>query len=1439
MRWVTRLKNRFLTPCRRSQQIARTAAALVVLVGVLVLVGWSFNIPLVKSGIPDSATMKANTALCFILAGTSLGLQTCNRRTLLTSRVIKGCAIATGVIGLLALSQYLWGINLGIDELLFPHDAISPNTPYPGRMAINTAVNFVLVSSALWLCHRRERQPQPRQQSINAMTIAQSLAAATIFIALQATIGYLYNIRVLYQPSLLTNSMAVTTALTFLILSAGVLALHSDRGWMRTVTSNTIGGIVARQLIPAVIILPLVLGWLVLEGQRAGWYDANFRLSLMVMSLVVVSVGLIGRSAAILNRIDDARKRSADLLQSSEERLQLALRGAGQGIWDWDVETGNLTWDDRSKAIFGLPPDFPVTYEWHLNALHPDDRQPVSDAAATALRDRGEFDAEYRTVHPDGTMRWVLARGRGYYDTAGRPYRMSGTVLDITDRKQAELALREKEQQLQELSDSMPQFVWMCDAEGELNYVNRQWIEYSGLTLEQGRDPEQIAATYHPDDVQRAFEQWAIALETRQPCEFEARFKRAVDGEYRWFMVRAVPMLDDQGQVRCWYGTSTDIHDRKLAELNNQFLTDLDSRLRQLSDADAMAWETVNRVGEYLQVDLCLWHTINLQAGTTVVQQDWNAADFDSVKGEYRLSDYILPQMVNHYQTGQPLVITDIATHDYTASVADNFAQHKIRAILGVPWIESGCWVAAFAVNASSVRQWRSDEVALLQAVVARLWSIIEQTRATQALRAQEERTRLATEAAQLGMWFWDIPKDELVWTDRCNVLFGFPPEAQISYDMFLNALHPDDRDRTHAAVTRALEQGVEYDIEYRSVWSDGTVHWIAAKGRTFFDASGKAIRMMGTAQCISDRKQAEADLQERTHHIQLLYETTRDLLSTDQPLTLVDALFAKLKPMIGLDVYINYWLDAERQQLQLMFYAGLPEATARDIEWLEIDCAVCGTVAQQRSQIVQSDVQNSTDPKAELIKTLGLTAYSCQPLVAQGKLFGTLGFGSRSRTKFTDAETRLFQALCDQIAIALDRSELTLSLQQQTAELTQTNRLKDEFLAALSHELRTPLNPILGWTRLLKEQRLNSAKAAEALNVIERSAKQQLSLVTDLLDVSSVIQGKLSLGVNPVDLTAIVRTAIESVQFAAQAKRIAVSVSQGDSNSLAGLPVLGDSDRLRQVFWNLLSNAVKFTPEGGRVEVNLSIVTNGNGNRYAQVCVTDNGIGIAPEFLPHVFDHFRQADGSTSRRYGGLGLGLSIVRHLVEMHGGTVGAESPGLGQGATFTVKLPLREAVIPITNETSPFRPDDTEQLPVPQSHTPLSTPTSLSRTRILVVDDDLDNLDLLRFLLQEHGAIVTAVSSAREALQIATDNPPDLIIGDIGMPGMNGYEFIQQVREIPQAQQIPALAFTAFARQEDQERVFSSGFQAYLSKPVDPLELLAVLTQLVTTSSKVLN
>ncbi|NHC35325.1 ATP-binding protein [Scytonema millei] len=443
-----------------------------------------------------------------------------------------------------------------------------------------------------------------------------------------------------------------------------------------------------------------------------------------------------------------------------------------------------------------------------------------------------------------------------------------------------------------------------------------------------------------------------------------------------------------------------------------------------------------------------------------------------------------------------------------------------------------------------------------------------------------------------------------------------------------------------------------------------------------------------------------------------------------------------------------------------------------------------------------------------------------------------------------------LFNDISDRKSAEAEREQLLQREQAAREAAEQANRIKDEFLAVLSHELRSPLNPILGWSKLLKTGNLDAAKTAHALATIERNAKLQSELIEDLLDVSRILQGKLSLNVSPIDLGSIVKAAIETVRLAAEAKSIdlrftlvdfglddvGVSPKSTDSDEQLGnlkpkirlrklggtetdtahfpqnpkFQVLGDATRLQQVVWNLLSNAVKFTPTGGQITVRLEQVDD-----KAHLVVSDTGKGIHPDFLPYVFDYFRQADGSTTRKFGGLGLGLAIVRHLVELHGGTVKAASPGEGLGATFTVKLPL----IPI-------------QPTINRDGASSEASLNLSGVHVLVIDDEMDSLEFVAFVLEQAGAIVTTATTAGEGFLALTQSQPDVLLSDIGMPDLDGYMLMRQVRALPPEQggQILAIALTAYAGEYDRDLALRAGFQQHLAKPIEPNELIGAIATL---------
>jgi signal transduction histidine kinase/CheY-like chemotaxis protein len=464
-----------------------------------------------------------------------------------------------------------------------------------------------------------------------------------------------------------------------------------------------------------------------------------------------------------------------------------------------------------------------------------------------------------------------------------------------------------------------------------------------------------------------------------------------------------------------------------------------------------------------------------------------------------------------------------------------------------------------------------------------------------------------------------------------------------------------------------------------------------------------------------------------------------------------------------------------------------------------------------QRSVVIGPD--NGLRPQSSLVV----------PMRTMGRMIGTIEVQSYENEAYREEHVTAMKMAANLAAVAIENMRLLQFETRARENAEQTNRLKDEFLATLSHELRTPLTAILGWAHMLRDLRVDEQTFDTAIEIIERNARTQQQIVDDILDVSRIITGQLRLEVEPTDMRTVVEAAADTVHPAVVAKGINLALSFDPDVG----PVMGEPRRLQQVVWNLLQNAVKFTPIGGEVRVRVE-----RADGHARVSVTDTGVGIRADFLPHVFDRFRQGDQSTTRTYGGLGLGLSIVRHVIELHGGTVHAASDGEGRGATFTVELPqLRIADYELRNEERTDGVDDESEIRNQQSEI-------LRGLRLLVADDEQDTLDLLKVVLERSGARVTAVDSSAAAWDALEETWPDLLILDIGMPGEDGYELMRRVRarEKGRATYVPAIALTAYAGDADRALALDAGFQLHVPKPINPSSLLSLIANLVVVSQK---
>ncbi|MEH2181903.1 PAS domain S-box protein [Nostoc sp.] len=1453
--------------------MARVASAIAIFVGSLVLVGWCFGIEVFKHGFLGSPAMKVNTALCFVLCGVSLWLflaeqgsrgagennskfkiqvalsahQGCDSKlfthfpTLLISQV---CAIAVTTIAALTLCQYLFGWNLGIDELVFRDLRTSIATLHPGRMGVNTALNFILVSVALQiLIHPKTHR---------SYWYAQIIALIATLISFQALMGHAYKVKVLYRLAPHTTSMALHTTVLFLLLSMGILWVRAEQGLMRVVTSDSYGGLLARRLLVAAIAVPFILGWVIVEGQRAGQYDLAFAVSVFAIVVIVIFTILIWQSARVIERLNDQRDLAQEALRTYEAKLGSFVDSNVIGIMFGDVYGGIQQANDELLRMIGYTQEDLLAGKLSWSNITPPeylylDERGVAEAKGNTNATCTPYEKEY--IHKDGRRIPVLV---GYVLLGENREESVAFILDLSERKQAEA----EQQKLALLVENSSDFISIATLEGQLLYINDAGQKLVGFAnLNEVR--QKVVLDYFMPKDKAYFQKYilpTVLSEGRWQGEFcfqHLQTGQPIPVDYNVFTVTD----DKTGQPIALATVTRDISEQKQTqEQILQLNRDLQRRITELQTL-----LEVIPIGIGIAEDPeCQNIKVNPSFGKQLgISSDANAslsADLDERPTNFKI-----------YREGRELSTEELPMQ-YSAAYGVEVLDCELDVVH-----DNGKIINLLEYVAPLF-----DEEGKTRGSVGAFLDITERKQAEEVLLNQQKWLENVLNLMPRPLLFIEPGTGRVTFANRsANELAGgeFPKGVpaedyhtvyyytDAAGDRIPNELMPGVR------VARGERlNGLEVDWH-----TPAGVRSLLVFADTLPAMHGHPATCILVFQEISNLKRVEKALSLGYKRLNLLFDTANDLLSSQQPVVLIDSVYQKLREQIGLDIYFNYLVEDNSQVMRLESYSGISPELANQIEFLGFGKAVCGTVAQERCAIALENVQQSIDPKTELIRSFGIRAYYAYPLLAQGRLLGTLSFGSRTLLSFTDNQKGMMQAVCDQIAIAIERASLIASLQQQTEQLQEANRMKDEFLGILSHELRSPLNAILGWAQLLQRSKLSDTQMAKATETIERNAKAQTQLVEDLLDISRMNRGKLRLDVRTCNLVPIIESAIKTVSLAAQSKEIDLRFSLIPSKETRNAPpgilpvvtfapnsdwglgvnhenlefsaaqsqtnqhledsklsensqylVSGDFERLQQIIWNLVSNAIKFTPVGGRVEVQLSVI-NGQEkqqttDKYAQVQVIDTGIGISPDFLAYVFDRFRQADSSNTRIYGGLGLGLAIVRHLVELHGGTVRADSPGKEQGATFTVKLPLLKSV-----HLRPFAP-------LPPS---VPLPVSLLGVRVLVVDDQADTCEFITTILEQCQAEVKAVASVAEALQLITQWKPDALVSDISMLQEDGYSLIRKVRSQPPelGGNIPAAALIADTRAEDRMRAIQEGYQLHLPKPIEAAELATVVARLV--------
>jgi PAS domain S-box-containing protein len=638
----------------------------------------------------------------------------------------------------------------------------------------------------------------------------------------------------------------------------------------------------------------------------------------------------------------------------------------------------------------------------------------------------------------------------------------------------------------------------------------------------------------------------------------------------------------------------------------------------------------------------------------------------------------------------------------------------------------------------------------------------------------------------------------------------------------FHDITHPADRAANAVAVQPFLRgETSEFSIEKRYLRKDGSAMWGLLTATMIRDTAGRPLRTVSMVQDITERRQSEA--------VSEIQKIALEMVAGGDHLKMVlQFVVASLEKQAPDGLVVSILLLDKGGNVRLGAAAGLPEDYCQKLtEGIPIRDlkGPCHVVVTQKRPIIAVDINAEPDWEdfRDVVAPYGVRAAWSSPIIASDhRLLGTFCIYYRQPRAPSLTEQWMIDGVTRTVALAIERKQSEaeredLLVREQAAreQAEAANRVKDEFLAVVSHELRTPLTAISGWAHLLVEGKLPATTQFRALEAIQRQARSQRQLIDDLLDVSRIVSGKLRLDWRDVDPSKVINAALDVVRPTAEAKNIQL-VSE---LNVSGGILYGDPERLQQVIWNLLSNAIKFTPAGGRVEIRSRWV-----DSSIEIVVTDTGQGIDEDFLPFIFERFRQGDVSTTRSHGGLGLGLAIVRHLIETHGGTVHAQSAGMGKGATFSVRLPARARAGRIDFPPSGGERETRRELSFPD-------PEILGGLRVMLVDDDFDSREVLAVQLSQRGATTSVSSSADDALRQLDTFKPDVIVADIGMPGEDGYSLIRRVRSRTRDSRFtPAIALTAYAGEANRQRALAAGYQKHMSKPAEPEELAQTIASL---------
>ncbi len=1045
-----------------------------------------------------------------------------------------------------------------------------------------------------------------------------------------------------------------------------------------------------------------------------------------------------------------------------------AAAARGEAVFTPDFET-DAAWDGLRQLPLGLG----LRGAWSM---------PIRDSRGTVLGTIGTYFREPR-LPEEREIRIVEVLA----EIAALAIEQHAAREKLR-RNAAEISTRQK--LFDAVADNTPDLIYVFDLEHRFTYANPSLLGMWGKTWDEAIGKRCIDLGY---------EKWHAEMHDREIDEV-VRTKRPIKGEVpfegaygrRIYEYIFTPVFDDRGEVQEVSGTTRDVTDRKHAEERAKFLSKLTRHVARLDDEREIVEAAVEATGRFLRAHRCYFIECDAESGALLVGPNWRRDEkAASLEGTRRLFDFGDADWWHRYASGD-FAVTDVREDPLTREHAANYEAVDVISYAAQPYRGEGPSTVALGATDDVPREWTRDELSVLESVIARVWPLVERVRSERALRQSEEHLRLVANHAPAMISYVDHEHRYRFANDHYFEWFGLRPDEMHGRTV-REVLGEENYAEREPHIRRVLE-----GEPIRQLWKtrhrklglrDLDVSLVPDVGP---EGTVRGYYVLGFD--ITEHKLAQESLARRGDRLRLLWESARILLTTDDPHTMLQRLFEELRGHLEVDAYFNYTAAGRPKRLHLRSWHGISEDEAAAISRIHPGDGPCGEVAASRAPVVRPAPTGVQD------LPFGLRAYAGYPLLSDGQLLGTLAFASRTRDSFLDDELEFLETISHYVTAAYVRLELV-------ANLREGDRRKDEFLAVLAHELRNPLAPIRTGIEVLRHSLGHPAKMENVIGIIERQTAQMVRLIDDLIDVSRVTRGKLELRKERIDLKSVLPAAVEAVQPLIDRAGHQLEVSLPDEP----LPIDGDSGRLAQVFSNLLNNAARYTPEGGRIRLRVERA----GGRSVAVSVLDNGEGIEPAMQEKIFEVFTQANRTGKSAAEGLGIGLTLVRLLVQKHGGTITVESEGLGKGSEFRVTLPLLE---------TPEAGDPAEAGPASREAPPSAS------CPILVVDDGVSAADMLALFFKFEGFDTRTAYDGEEALRIAAEYKPRIVFLDIGMPRMDGCEVARRLREVPGCEKATLIALTGWGQESDRKKTREAGFDHHLVKPVEPGMLRELLGRL---------